>query len=250
MDDFERLVLSRLPQEIIGGVVAQDSRSPSTRVPLREKPWGTGHALLCAEPLLSGPFAIVNADDYYGKNSFRSVRAFLGSCAPANPAFCMAGYRLDKTMSAHGSVSRAICAVDGSMRLASLTERKSIAYDSNRIVVRDDDAVDLKGDALVSMNLFGFSPAVFDLARKDFASFLSAEGNSKTAEFGLPNLVDRAVRSGNASVRVLPTDDVWFGLTYREDIEDARARIRILEDRGAYPSPLWRQWTRRNVSDA
>lgn len=248
--DFRETVLGRLPAPLRSRLAFQELESllaPGEAAAAREagrtKPWGTGHALLCAASAIGSPFAVINADDFYGRESFRLVRDFLAARGPESRDWCMAGYELRRTTSPHGSVSRGLCGLGPDGRLASVTEHTAIEEAGGRFVSRGGAApgaeLELGGGELVSMNFWGFTPAVFGLALPRFRAFLAEGRGSPKAEFYLPSLVDELVRRGEASVSVLPTPEAWFGLTYREDAPAARARIAELVRAGAYPSPLW-----------
>jgi hypothetical protein len=244
--DFRERILSRLPSGLPYRLVYQELDSLVGPIAGgRTKPWGTGHALLCAEAALNGAdrcFAVVNADDYYGRGSLGLVHDFLGRTDPLGSDWCMAGYKLRNTTSAHGSVSRGLCRADARGRLLSVLEHTRIEeLDTSFVSIQPDgSSMSLDAEDLVSMNLWGFSPRVFPLALPLFRSFLEREANSPKAEFYLPGFVDQLVAEGRASVEILETEDSWFGLTYREDLDIARARIAALVERGFYPSPLWR----------
>jgi NDP-sugar pyrophosphorylase family protein len=199
--------------------------------PAREKPWGTGHAVWCAASALSGPFAVINADDFYGANSFARLAAFLGQAS--GPAYAMVGFRLANTLSENGTVSRGVCAErDG--RLEAITEVKAIA--------RGDVGPGRRftGHEIVSMNFWGFTPAIFDGLDEGFRSFLSFAISDPKAEFYLPAAVSALIAKGSAAVHVLPSDDAWFGITYQEDRPHVAAAVAALVARGVYPAPLFR----------
>jgi hypothetical protein len=243
--DFASIVLSRLPPRIKARLVFQEPDSPlgaagHIAAP-RAKPWGTGQALLCASGALDSPFAVINADDFYGRPSFEAVHAFLASNAIDGPEYCMAGFRLADTMSPHGAVSRGVCELDVQGYLKRVVEHLAISMEGSRLLSRlpGGDVAELAADTVVSMNLWGFTPSVFEPARRLFAEFLSANASSPVAEFYLPGLVNEIVAAGTARLRVLPTSGPWFGLTFREDLELARTRIAALAAAGEYPSPLW-----------
>lgn len=262
----------------------QDVRDevPADRAALaagRHRPWGTGHALLCAGRAMRGtagpdgscpPFAVCNADDYYGPEAFSLVRDFLAREDRGRAAFCMAGYRLDGTLSPNGPVSRGVCDVDERGMLAGITEYLRISpgkagkagegsgdpdgptgFLSGAGEGRGGEgtapgAVGFTGRETVSMNLWGFTGAVLDIAAEEFVRFLDSlppppDPAAGTREFFLPDIVDRLVRSGRANVRVLHTPSPSFGLTYREDLDLVRLNISRLTSGGLYPSPLWRR---------
>ncbi len=240
--DFRDRILSRLPPTLRRRLVFQEMDSlVDAGHPGRTKPWGTGHALLCAAAGMDKPFAVVNADDYYGRGSLRLVHDFLDTGEPRGVDWCMAGFRLRNTTSAHGSVSRGLCRKDPRGRLVSVVEHTRIEErEGSFLSIRPDGgSTALGAEDLVSMNLWGFTPSVFPLALPLFHSFLERSGGSLSDEFYLPGLVDRLVAAGSASVQILETEDSWFGLTYREDLELARARIAGLVESGFYPEPLW-----------
>jgi hypothetical protein len=210
--------------------------------PGRQKPWGTGHAVLCAAPALDRPFAVINADDFYGAESFRVLARFLTHSVPANPnLFGMVGFQLDRTLSEHGTVARGLCQTDAEGYLTSVEELIAIERQSGGIRNKEPDGRyrNLTGQEIVSLNCWGFSMGLFDGLRRQFGEFLDRnEGNPK-AEFYLPTAVNALIREGRARVKVLPTPCHWFGVTYREDrpvvMEEIRAQIRA----GEYPERLW-----------
>lgn len=204
----------------------------------RTKPWGTSHAIWCARGVIGTPFAAINADDFYGADAFRQISQFLSSVeASAQPApFAMAGYRLDKTLSEHGTVARGICDVGPDGLLHCVDELTDIARDASGDI-RSGDRV-LTGDSPVSMNFWGFTPAIFPLLEKEIGHFLRASATSEKAECYIPTTVAALVASGEATVRVLPTDALWFGVTYREDRPRVVESLRELVAAGVYPEKL------------
>ncbi len=209
----------------------------------RQKPWGTGHALLCATSELSEPFAAINADDFYGADSFRVVGRFLASetAAARDHLYSMVGFKLSSTLSEHGTVARGICRTDADDFLTSVEELTAIEKmpGGARHQEAEGKYRSLTGNEMVSMNFWGFTPAVFAQAKPPFAQFLeNARGNPK-AEFYIPSMVNALIQQKQARVKVLPTTASWFGVTYREDrplvIENIRALVRL----GAYPEKLW-----------
>lgn len=205
----------------------------------REKPWGTGHAVWCARESLNGPFAVVNADDFYGAGSLRALAEFLRGEGPAaaadvaTPTYAMVGFPLGNTLSENGAVSRGVCAVGADGFLANIEEHTGIQA--------SEVGAGLKYEAAtpVSMNCWGFEATAF-LPQLDAAwrAFIAARGKEPKAEFYLPAAVNGLVQTGAARVRVLPTADNWFGVTYREDKPHVQAALAALVARGAYPSPL------------
>jgi len=207
----------------------------------REKPWGTGHAILVSRDVIREPFAVMNADDYYGVNALRAILRFISADHACDNVHAMVGYTLRKTLSDYGVVSRGICECDGDMLLETIVERKSIRKtpDGVRYVDADGTAHALTGDEIVSMNLWGFQPSIFDFLQRQFGRFLKARGTSTTAELLIPSVVDELIHSGQATVKVLRTEDSWFGVTYRPDKSVASRCIRKLTDEGLYPEKLW-----------
>lgn len=207
----------------------------------RTKPWGPAHAVRAARHAVHGPFVAINADDFYGRASFESTAGFLAAVDPESPRYCMVGFRLGDTLSEHGSVSRAICDVDEEGMLTRIEEHKKIERTARGIVSHRPDGsdVELSGEEIVSMNIFGFTPVVFGHFEEEFRTFLDAEGDDPTAEFYLPTVQNNLIRSGRASVRVLPSAGRWFGMTYREDKPEVEAQIRGMVEAGEYPAGLW-----------
>ena len=210
----------------------------------RTKPWGTAHAIRAARDAVKEPFAVINADDFYGRDAFARLSGFL--CGPAAEAasplrFAMVGYRLDNTLSENGSVARGVCSVSPEGRLLGVKEMTKIVRVPGGAENREDPAapVPLSPDVRVSMNLWGFSPALFDALEKRFPAWLDVHGTEPKAEWYIPFVVDEMIREGLAQVDVLPTESQWFGVTYREDKPSVVASIRALVDKGEYPAALF-----------
>lgn len=208
----------------------------------REKPWGTGHAILCAKDVVDAPFAVINADDFYGKDSYRIIKGHLDSVsAQENSPYAMVGYTLRNTLSEHGTVSRGICDCDENMMLKTVTEMTDIACDGNAAVAKANDgsAINLTGEEIVSMNLWGFDTTIFDHLQKQFAQFLKDSGNELKSEFFIPAVVDTLIKQNEKQAKVLHTNESWFGVTYREDKEAAQQSLKQLIEKGYYPEKLW-----------
>ncbi len=207
------------------------------RVPPRTKPWGTGHAVWAARHAVRGPFAVINADDFYGASGYR---ALAGHFAGA-PGCALVGYPLRQTLSEHGAVSRGLCATDAAGRLKSITEVTKIerSGDGARFTDAKDRAQPLTGEEIVSMNFWGFTPAVFPQLERLFREFLARHGADPEAEFYLPTAISRLNEAGETGVSLLKSGDAWFGLTCREDLPSAQSAIKALIAAGRYPSPLW-----------
>lgn len=203
----------------------------------RTKPWGTAHAVLVAADAIHTPFAVINADDFYGAQSFRLLAQHFASNSGDD---AMVAYPLRNTLSRFGAVSRGICEIDARGYLRTLVERTRIA--ANDELIRDTDSdgriTTLTGDELVSMNIWGFTPAIFPKLRAYFTRFLAEHGDSLGAEAFLPSFVGEQIASGSARIRVLRTSAPWFGITYREDQPRVAASIRALIANGEYPERL------------
>lgn len=190
---------------------------PGGRVspPGRIKQWGTGHATLAARSLIRGPFVVINADDYYGPSGFGDLAQFLKSAKPGE--YAMVGYRLDRTLSDYGTVSRGICRADNDGYLIDITERTAISRSGSGILAEGTPPVQLEGSEPTSMNFWGFMPDLFDHLDRLFDEFLEERGTDLKAEFYLPAAVSSLIGTGEATVRLLSSLDPWFGLTYPED---------------------------------
>jgi NDP-sugar pyrophosphorylase family protein len=209
--------------------------------PGREKPWGTAHAVLVAMDLVDSPFAVINADDYYGPTAYRkAVEAFGAMASGEGSEQAMIGYELRNTLSEHGGVSRGVCRRDSSGFLTGVTEMHGIRAQGQGVITAEEGGVahPLAADQIVSMNFWAFHPRMFDPLRRSFRQFLESDADSRK-ELYLPAVVDRLIAAGEIRVRVIPTPDRWFGVTYKQDRDLVSARIRELVARGAYPQRLW-----------
>lgn len=208
----------------------------------RAKPWGTAHAVLAARSLVDAPFAVINGDDFYGRDALATMAAYLAALDPSSTDYAMVGYRLDRTLSQNGTVSRGIVSHDAEGWLTSIVEHTRLAPRDGRVVsLAEGDAVRdwFSGDEPTSMNLFGFGPQAIPQFEQEFASFLEERGTEPKSEFFIPLAVDRLRASGSARMQVLRSDGEWFGVTYRDDRPGVVARLQQLADGGGYPSPLW-----------
>ena len=207
----------------------------------REKPWGTGHAILCCKDVLDGPFAVINADDFYGPTAFSAVYDYLANNENESQ-YAMIGYRVRNTVTENGSVARGVCEVENGL-LTGVTERTKIMKKETCAAYLDDDGetwVDMPFDTIVSMNCWGFTPEFFNNLEKGLVEFLDTiESNPLKAEFYLPSAVDEQQKSGVCDVKVYPTTSVWQGVTYPEDKERVKSALRALIDAGEYPERLW-----------
>ena len=207
----------------------------------REKPWGTAHAIVVAKDLIDEPFAVINSDDYYGPTAFEELSKYLSSDMTDGDGSSMIGYILRNTLSDYGFVSRGVCRCDGDMFLKEITEIKKIKkLDKGAISINDDGTEKtFNGGEIVSMNLWGFPPKLFEHLEKRFQQFLKDFGSDNKAELYIPTVVNDIVQSGQAKVKVLPTTDRWFGITYREDRDIAVGCVNKLIEQGVYPKKLW-----------
>ena len=219
-----------------------DLPSPFTVPAERAKPWGTAHAIRAARDVVKEPFAAINADDFYGRDAFAKLAAFLQRPAAADGKFhfAMVGYKLDLTLSDNGSVARGICKVDGG-KLESVTEMTKLVRVPGGAENREDESnpVKLTGEERVSMNLWGFTPELFAALESRFPAWLEKNGAELKSEWYIPFVVDELIHEGKADVEVLPTDSNWFGVTYREDKPFVTAEIGKLVAAGEYPQSLF-----------
>lgn len=207
----------------------------------RTKPWGTCHAVLAARKVMDAPFAVINGDDFYGRPALTAMAEYLKGQEPDGTDYAMVGYRLDRTLSEHGTVSRGIVSErDG--WLESIVEHTKLRRDGEGVVSLDDSGAlraEFTGGEATSMNLFGFTPAAMVQFEQEFASFLRESGGEAKSEFYIPFAMNRLKERGEARMRVLRSDSEWFGVTYQEDRPEVVSRIRALVDRGEYPESLW-----------
>ena len=210
----------------------------------RTKPWGTGQAILCCKDIVDEPFIVINADDYYGKDAFVKLHDYLINPAPVSEAlnFCMAGFILGNTLSDNGSVTRGICHVNSKKHLLGVKETHDIYKTENGAGVPNGTGgfTPIDPKSIVSMNMWGFTPELFDILEKGFSNFLSdITRDGLKAEYLIPTVVDSLIKNGTAQVTMLETNDKWFGVTYREDKENVVKSLRKLIDAGIYPEKLF-----------
>ncbi len=210
----------------------------------RTKPWGTGQAILACKDVVSEPFAVINADDFYGSKAFGILHDFLVSGAESvdgKDNICLAGYILKNTLSDNGTVSRGVCTVDGDMMLTDVNETKEIVRENGKVtgVPHGGEKKEIDENSFVSMNLWGLYPSFFEKLEKGFVDFLSGvkEGDVKS-EYLLPMFIDERIKNGKAQATLLPTDDKWFGITYKEDLPAVKEAIGKLCDEGVYPKSI------------
>lgn len=207
----------------------------------RTKPWGTSHAVLVAKDLINEPFAVINADDYYGAGSFKLIADFLmNDCTPQKMG--MIGYTLYNTLSEHGTVNRGVCQVDEAHNLIEVVERIKIAEQDGKVLYNigsDEPSAEVAANASVSMNYWGFHPSIFQEIEAGLHAFMKENAKHPTAEYYIPTIVTDMIVSEKMTVRVIPTNDNWFGVTYKEDKPMAVAAITKCIEAGVYPKKLW-----------
>lgn len=211
----------------------------------RVKPWGTGHAVLSCIDEVDGPFAVINADDYYGSKAFQLIYDYLTTHADDEKfRYTMVGYILKNTLTENGHVARGVCQVDENGYLEDIHERTRIIKTENGAAYTEDDGetwIDVSPESLVSMNMWGFSASILDMLKEKFPDFLedNLKQNPLKCEYFLPFVVDELLKEGRATVEVLKTEDRWYGVTYQEDKETVVNAIQMLKNKGLYPENLW-----------
>jgi len=204
----------------------------------RTKPWGTGQAVLACKELVHEPFAVQNADDFYGAEAYQTIADEFAKMSEGES--CMVGYHIRNTLSPHGSVSRGICRTTDGF-LSSIVERTHIANnEAGTIQFHEDDRVtNMTGDEICSMNFWGFSPSFFQTLEEKFIAFLEAKGQELKSEWYIPDIVDDMINSNQTRVKMLSSDGKWFGVTYPEDKPTVVAALQAMHDQGKYPARLW-----------
>ena len=243
--DFKEKILSKYENHIAVDVVFQSiDKLPDGFVPNpeRTKPWGTNHAVLMGSEIIREPFAVINADDFYGQDSFRVLAKALTDMEGKTGEYCMVGFRVGNTLSESGEVSRGVCHISDDGFLTTVTERHHIMRrDGGAVSFLDEsgDAIVLDDNALVSMNMWGFTPDYFEYSKKAFVEFLSEHGNDLKTEFYIPSMVNELITRGAASVKVYDTTSSWFGVTYAADKPSVMANVAKLVEEGVYPNKLF-----------
>ena len=246
-EEFKEVIGNRIAQYIPVEYVYQeleDLPEGFTVPEERKKPWGTGQAILACRGVVNTPFVIINADDYYGKTAFRSLHDFL--CTPHDKTdkmrMAMAGFVLRNTVSENGTVTRGVCIGDENSMLTGVIESRDIAITDGKAVTSTEESKNIiSPDSIVSMNMWACDADFLDVLEEYFRDFLADEKTDLIKnEFLVPVLIDRLIREGKASVKILPTDEKWIGITYREDIEKAQAEFRKMSEAGIYPERLWK----------
>jgi NDP-sugar pyrophosphorylase family protein len=242
-DNFKAIFEPKLQGKIATDYVYQkmDSYIGNHSVPAdRTKPWGTAHAVLCCKEKVKENFAVINADDYYGRQAFQKAYDFL-TTECNDRTWCIIGYELKRTLSENGSVSRGVCDVDASGNLTSINERTKIYRNEEGKITYEDEAGlhEVSEDSSVSMNFWGFAPNVFDVTEKLFHEFLDENIQNPKSEFFIPIVADKYSKSGMGVIKVIPTQAQWFGVTYKEDAPSVQQSITSLVQSGEYPGNLW-----------
>jgi UTP-glucose-1-phosphate uridylyltransferase len=242
-DDFKRIFEPKLKGKIATDYVFQElgAFTGDRQVPAeRTKPWGTGHAVLCASHAVREPFAVINADDFYGRDAFEKAYSFLNTQCHEH-LYSIIGYELARTLSENGSVSRGVCEVDEHHNLVSIAERTKIYRGDDGQITYEEGSQKfvVSSDSPVSMNFWCFDPSVFPFIEKVFAQFLDEHLHNAKAEFFIPIIADRYTREGQGKITVIPTSAQWFGVTYKEDAPFVRESLHKLIQAGSYPTKLW-----------
>nr|MBK9649730.1 nucleotidyltransferase [Bacteroidota bacterium] len=240
--EMEKIFLTRWQNKIDIEFAIQAMDYPKhlfTEKTIRTKPWGTAHAVMCAKDYINQPFAVINADDFYGADAYNNMMHFFDTNKEPHH-YAMAGYKLENTLSAFGGVSRGICLADNNNMLLKITERKNIVCNSEKKIVANDNLIPeyLINDDFVSMNFWGFKPAVFFEMEKMFAQFIHT--HLPNDEFYLPQVAQHIIDTQNGKIKILPTNDKWFGVTYSDDKQLVTDSLLHLTENKIYPSPLWK----------
>ncbi len=221
-----------------------DKLPPGFVVPAdRQKPWGTGHAILMAKDVINEPFAVINADDFYGADSYGRLSGYLSGLSSTSSSFAMVGFKLSNTLSEFGKVARGVCQTDKEGKLTDVEELTNIVVDQSGGAVNinhDGSRRKLTGVEIVSMNMWGFTPKLFDHLDSKFKSFLATAGSNPKSEYFIPSVVNELIKTGDASVQVLETASAWFGVTYREDKPRVIQSVNELIGKGQYPSKIYK----------
>lgn len=246
-EDFAENFKANFDQKLKGKVEvayvnqALESHVPDGQLPAnREKPWGTGHAVLCAHEEIKEPFAVINADDFYGQDAFVKAADFLINKCDEH-TYAIIGYKLNNTLSEHGSVSRGVCEVDGNNNLVTITERTKISKNAAGEIMFEDatEKIMLPSDATVSMNFWGFHQNVFNLSKDLFTKFVAEQQENLKAEYFIPIIADEFIKEEGKTINVIPTSAQWFGVTYKEDAPAVKASLDKLLAANIYPDNLW-----------
>lgn len=243
--DFREKIISKYEKHIPVEVVYQELDNLPEGFELhpdRQKPWGTNHAVMMAKDVIKEPFAVINADDFYGRESYAILADQLKKMDGQENHYCMVGYRLSNTLSESGAVARGVCETDDKGFLKSVVERTHIERKDRKIQYKDAENYwfELPENTPVSMNMWGFTPDYFEHSEKYFIKFLEANVGNHKAEYFIPLMVDHLIINKISDVKVLDTPSKWFGVTYAEDRQGVVDKLQQLVEKGEYPSPLWK----------
>lgn len=242
IDDFKDIYENRLKGKIETEYILQEISNIPGEIEFskdRVKPWGTAHAVMVAKNFIHEPFAVINADDFYGKEAYKVMSEYLGQLNTESSEYSMVGYRLKNTLSENGSVSRGICTLESEF-LSDVVERTKIYKEHAKIIFEENGGKnEISGESIVSMNFWGFSPKFFDQMEEDFKKFIMLNANNLKAEFYIPFVVNNLIVSNKAKVKVLTSESSWFGVTYKEDKQKTINQINTLVKNGKYPAQLW-----------
>lgn len=243
-NDFQDIFEPRIKDKVSLDYVYQNLNffTNGFKIPAdRTKPWGTAHAVLCARDKVNEPFAVINADDFYGRDAFEKAYKFLSDDCNEK-VYSIIGYELLKTLSENGTVNRGVCQVDQNGNLTSIAERLNISKVNGRIICDDSqEPKELPLDAQVSMNFWCFHPSIFSYSENLFFEFLKNNIENPKAEFFIPIVADQFINNGEGVIKVIPTSAQWFGVTYKEDAPDVKESLYKLVKNGEYPSYLWQE---------
>ncbi|MDR1706951.1 MAG: nucleotidyltransferase [Prevotella sp.] len=243
-DDFREKIVSKYENHVPVEVVFQElDKLPAgfTVNPERVKPWGTNHAVMMGKDVIHEPFAVINADDFYGRESYSILAEQLKKMNGQENHYCMVGYRIHNTLSESGSVARGVCATDENEYLTSVVERTHVERVDGVVKFKEGEVwTELGENTPVSMNMWGFTPDYFEYSEKYFIDFLEKNQENLKSEYFIPLMVDHLITTNTADVKVLDTPSKWFGVTYAEDRPGVVAKLQNLVDKGEYPTPLWK----------
>lgn len=242
--DFREKILPKYQNHVDVDVVFQAIDKVPEDIPVnkdRTKPWGTNHALMMGGEVIKEPFGVINADDFYGRESFEELAGFLRSVEEAHDRYCMIGFLVENTLSENGGVSRGLCKVDGQGNLVDVVECHGIERRGDELVYQAPEGGEkpFAMGTVVSMNMWGFTPDYFDHSGQSFRTFLREHGMEPKSEFYIPTVVNELIHSGTSTLKVLPTPSRWFGVTFAADRPATVAAIRALIDAGKYPEKLF-----------
>lgn len=243
-EEFKEKIVKKYEKKIPVELVFQEPDNlPDgfTPNPERVKPWGTNHAVMMGKNVINEPFAVINADDFYGRESFKVLADYLTSLNASENKYCMVGYRVGNTLSESGTVARGVCETDESDNLTGVVERTQIKRIDGKVSYHEDNGswISIEDNTPVSMNMWGFTPDYFKYSDEYFIDFLNENQDNIKAEFFIPLVVNDLIVNNKVNVKVLDTPSVWFGVTYAEDRPLVVAKLKELTDEGIYPSPLW-----------